>query len=67
LLDDKGTKLGYINLLYLLPEFRNKGIGNTLVDFIFSQFKNDQCAYAQLRYITANLSAVNFYHKTWLG
>jgi ribosomal protein S18 acetylase RimI-like enzyme len=63
LLDDKGRKFGYINLLYLLPEFRNKGIGNKLVDFIFAQFKNDQCAYAQLRYIPANLSAVSFYHK----
>ncbi|EGR7977946.1 GNAT family N-acetyltransferase [Vibrio vulnificus] len=63
LLDEQGVKFGYINLLYLLPEYRNKGLGSELEDFIFAQFKNERCAYAHLRYIPANLQAVSFYHK----
>jgi len=62
-MDEKGKKFGYINLLYLLPEFRNNGLGEKLVDFICTQLKNEQCAYAQLRYIPANLQAVSFYRK----
>ncbi|HIF6194372.1 TPA: GNAT family N-acetyltransferase [Vibrio parahaemolyticus] len=63
LMDEQGIKFGYINLLYLLPEFRNNGLGKELVDFICAQFKNEQCAYAQFRYIPANLQAVSFYRK----
>lgn len=63
LMDENGIKFGYINLLYLLPEFRNNGLGKKLVDFICTQFKNEQCDYAQLRYIPANLQAVSFYRK----
>lgn len=33
------------------------------MEFICVQFKNEQCAYAQLRYIPANLQAVSFYRK----
>ncbi|AUW07697.1 GNAT family N-acetyltransferase [Vibrio campbellii] len=61
--DEQGMKFGYINLLYLLPQFRNNGLGNKLLDFIFSQFKNEQCVYAQLRYIPENLQAASFYQK----
>ncbi|HIF5642077.1 TPA: GNAT family N-acetyltransferase [Vibrio parahaemolyticus] len=63
LVDEQGIKFGYINLLYLLPEFRNNGLGSKLEDFILAKFKNNQCAYAQLRYIPANLQAVSFYRK----
>ncbi len=62
-MDEQGIKFGYINLLYLLPEFRNNGLGKKLMDFICAQFKNEQCAYAQLLYIPANLQAVSFYRK----
>ncbi|WP_325206080.1 GNAT family N-acetyltransferase [Vibrio sp. 03_296] len=64
MLDEQGVKFGYINLLYLLPEYRNKGLGSELERlYIRSVQKTSECAYAHLRYIPTNLQAVSFYHK----
>ncbi|MGY0616108.1 GNAT family N-acetyltransferase [Vibrio sp. FJH11] len=66
-LDDDGVKYGYINLLYLKPEFRNNGLGSKLQDFIFSQLKSAKCEYVQLRYLPANSQGITFYRKHgWL-
>ncbi len=63
-LDDaeKGL-LGYINLIYLIPEYRGKGYGIKLQNYIFTQFKEDKCTSAYLRYLPDNRSAGIFYLK----
>lgn len=63
ILGDDGIKRGYLNLLYLLPEFRGKGYGKYLLDFIFSIFKTDGCQEANLRYLPFNHAAAGFYKK----
>lgn len=61
--DKNGSLSGYINLLYLLPEYRRQGYGLQLQNYIFSQFITDNCSLAYLRYLPANLVAGNFYKK----
>ncbi len=63
LLDDCGTRYGYINLLYLKPEYRGKGLGEKLQTFVFAHLRHDNCQYVQLRYLPANLQGVAFYRK----
>lgn len=63
ILADDGIKRGYINLLYLLPEFRGKGYGEKLLAYIFSIFKADHCQEANLRYLPHNKAAAKFYKK----
>ena len=63
LIDEQGNKFGYINLLYLLPELRDNGLGRKLEQFILARLNDKQCNYAQLRYSPTNLQAVSFYRK----
>ncbi|MDK9757888.1 GNAT family N-acetyltransferase [Vibrio sp. D173a] len=62
-LDEEGRKFGYINLFYLLPEFRNQGLGRQLQDFLLKLFVNHGCGYARLRYIPGNDAGERFYYK----
>lgn len=62
-LDEEGRKFGYINLFYLLPEFRNQGLGRQLQDFLLKLFANHGCRYARLRYIPGNDAGERFYYK----
>ena len=63
ILDKSGDRSGYINLLYLLPDCRRKGYGLQLQNYIFSQFIEDGCLTAYLRYLPVNIIAGNFYKK----
>ena len=63
LVDDSGIRYGYINLLYLTPEYRGKGLGQKLQSFIFERLKQDNCQYALLMYLPANTQGVAFYRK----
>jgi ribosomal protein S18 acetylase RimI-like enzyme len=63
LVDEQGEKYGYINLLYLLPDFRGNGLGLKLQEYILAQLKTEHCKYAQLRYIPTNIQAIAFYRK----
>lgn len=54
---------GYINLIYLLPEYRNRGYGAILENHMLSIFRSDRCTAAYLRYLPANKVAGNFYKK----
>lgn len=54
---------GYINLIYLHPEYRNKGYGAMLENHMLSTFRSDHCTAAYLRYLPANKAAGYFYKK----
>ena len=56
-----GQKAGYANLFYLAPDYRGKGLGQVIHDYVIERFKNDQCVGAMLRYIPGNDRAENFY------
>lgn len=58
-----GTVHGYINLLYLIPKYRDLGYGRILLDHILTKFRNDGCTEAQLRYLQHNKRAAHFYKK----
>ena len=58
-----GSVSGYINLLYLLPEYRRKGYGRRLQEYVFSKFIADKCSVAYLRYLPKNQVAGSFYVK----
>ncbi|YCO04936.1 GNAT family N-acetyltransferase [Vibrio sp. VNB-15] len=62
-LDEEGLRFGYINLVYLLPKFRNQGLGKQLQDFLLKRFADDGCTYARLRYIPGNHAGERFYRK----
>jgi len=61
--DNKGVLTGYINLLYLLPDYRRKGYGLELQKYIFSKLIADGCVLAYLRYLPENTIAHAFYVK----
>ncbi len=58
-----GSVSGYINLLYLLPEYRRKGYGLKLQEYVLSKFIADKCSVAYLRYLPKNQAAGSFYVK----
>jgi GNAT superfamily N-acetyltransferase len=58
-----GELTGYINLIYLLPEYRRKKFGIELQNHILSKFISDGCSFAYLRYLPKNVFAGSFYKK----
>jgi GNAT superfamily N-acetyltransferase len=58
-----GSLSGYINLLYLLPEYRRKGYGLKLQEYVHAKFIADNCSVAYLRYLPRNQAAGSFYIK----
>lgn len=58
-----GSKEGYGNLFYIIPEFRGKGYGQIIHDYVINRMKVDCCEFAYLRYIPSNKVAENFYLK----
>ncbi|WP_161787420.1 GNAT family N-acetyltransferase [Endozoicomonas numazuensis] len=60
---DSGKIEGYINLFYLVPHWRGKGMGQKLHDYTLSQLANNSCTQAFLRYIPGNHRAEAFYLK----
>lgn len=63
ILCEDGILRGYICLFYLVPEYRRKGLGTKLHEFVLSKFKQDGCAEANLRYVPGNAVAELFYLK----
>ncbi len=61
--DVNGELTGYINLIYLLPEYRGKNLGEELQSQILSRFIFDGCKFAYLRYLPKNVVAGSFYKK----
>lgn len=54
---------GYIYLFYLLPDYRNQGLGKRLLDQAEQVFEESRCSYAQLRVSPTNHRAIAFYEK----
>ncbi len=65
--DNDGQLAGYINLLYLLPEYRGQGWGQKVHDHIIALFTANNYQYAYLRCLPQNSIAAAFYQKNqWL-
>lgn len=62
----EGNEIGYINLYYLVPKKRGKGLGKKLHDYALEFFKNKGVTEFHLRVSPSNLQAISFYHKNGL-
>lgn len=56
-------ELGYINLFYLVPEWRGKGIANLLMDYLVLEMKQQQLKGILLSVSKTNQRAQAFYKK----
>jgi ribosomal protein S18 acetylase RimI-like enzyme len=61
--DKDNNKFGFINLFYLVPEYRGKGFSNHLDQYATSYFKDNGCSYCLLRVEKSNTRAIRFYEK----
>lgn len=55
--------IGYVNLSYLIPEFRGQGFGQQLDGYAANFFKQLGCHSARLSVSPTNLGAMRFYLK----
>jgi ribosomal protein S18 acetylase RimI-like enzyme len=55
--------VGYVNLFYLIPEFRGQGLGQQLDQHSANFFKQLGCQSARLSVSPTNLVAIRFYLK----
>lgn len=60
----EGTEIGYVNLFYLIPEYRSKGLGKELVGYAETFFRKFGVSEYQLRVSPDNQRAVRFYTKS---
>ncbi|MFT8319190.1 MAG: GNAT family N-acetyltransferase [Sporolactobacillus sp.] len=61
---DSGKRLGYINLIYLIPELRGFGLGELLHQYAMRFFREHDLQNYQLRVSTTNQQAIAFYEKS---
>lgn len=61
--DGKDEVFGYVNLFYLQPNYRQRGFGQLMHDYVLARFRLDKCSLAYLRYIPGNHLAERFYIK----
>lgn len=59
-----GSKIGYVNLYYLIPEKRGMGLGKELHQFALNFFGNYGVKEYHLRVSPSNKNAINFYRKS---
>lgn len=59
----EGRSIGYVNLYYLIPASRGRGIGKDLHAYATQFFKNRQVQEYHLRVSPTNTSAIKFYQK----
>lgn len=59
----QGENIGYVNLYYLIPEMRGKGLGIELHKYAKQFFINNYVQEYHLRVSPTNHSAINFYRK----
>lgn len=57
------SRVGYVNLFYLIPEFRGRGFGQQLDRHAANFFKQLGCESARLSVSPMNLVAMRFYLK----
>lgn len=56
-------KYGFINLFYLIPEYRGKGFSHHLNSYATNYFKENGCTHCLLRAEKNNQRAIRFYEK----
>lgn len=54
---------GEINYIITLPEYRQKGIGNKLLNYAIEDMTNNGCSTISLEVETTNIEAINLYSK----
>jgi len=59
----KGKKGLYLEDLFVLPEYRGKGIGNSLFDYLVKQAKAENCGRMEWVCLDWNQPAIDFYKK----
>jgi len=59
----KEKNCGYVSFFYLLPEYRNRGLGAILDQYATSAFKKKGLLKAQLTVSEMNLPGIKFYEK----
>ena len=57
----EGTEIGYVNLFYLIPEYRSKGLGKELVRYAESFFRQFNVSEYHLRVSPDNQRAISLY------
>ena len=53
----------FIEDIFILEEFRRKGIGRKILDFAINIAKKRKCKVVELNVIDWNINAINFYKK----
>ncbi|MEH7884205.1 GNAT family N-acetyltransferase [Bacillus sp. JJ1609] len=56
-------EIGYVNLFYLIPEYRGKGHGTALMAYAENFFRKNKMKKYQLRVSKTNKGAISFYEK----
>lgn len=57
----EGTDIGYVNLFYLIPEYRSKGLGKELVRYAENFFRQFNVSEYHLRVSPDNQRAISLY------
>jgi len=57
----EGTEIGYVNLFYLIPEYRSKGLGKELVRYAENFFRQFNVSEYHLRVSPDNQRAISLY------
>ncbi|MGM0885975.1 MAG: GNAT family N-acetyltransferase [Bacillota bacterium] len=57
----EGTEIGYVNLFYLIPEYRSKGLGKELVRYAENFFRKFNVSEYHLRVSPDNQRAIRLY------
>jgi GNAT superfamily N-acetyltransferase len=60
----ENKEIGYVNLFYLIPEYRGKGYGVYLIKYTEDFFSKYDVKEYQLRVSPTNKRAIKFYEKT---
>ncbi|MGG1396906.1 GNAT family N-acetyltransferase [Bacillus salipaludis] len=61
ILDYCGTQIGYVNLIYLLSEYRGKGLGKDLIRYAENFFRDMNVSEYHLRVSPTNERAIQLY------
>jgi ribosomal protein S18 acetylase RimI-like enzyme len=58
-------RIGYVTLLYLIPEMRGIGLGQDLHQYVVKTFRSVGINRVQLSVSKSNPRALAYYHKSW--
>ena len=59
-----GKEIGYVNLFYLIPEYRGKGLGKDLIRYAEDFFRKSNVTEYHLRVSPTNERAIRFYNNS---